>query len=155
MKFRQILMSAVMLPALVCTASNNWMVVEQRNGDKSGFLLADNPMVRYTGGDLVVNGSASTSYALSNVLNYHFSENAESGVDGVGSDVLRVVGLDEQTLQVQNGKPQSAVSLLNVGGVLLSTQQTDADGSVTVALPQQKGVYVLYVGGKSFKLIRK
>ena len=52
-------------------------------------LLKDNPVVTYQGGELVVNGSASTSYALDGVKNYHFTETDQTGVETSGADMLR------------------------------------------------------------------
>ena len=47
------------------------------------------------------------------------------------------------------------VSLVGVNGMTIFTALTDNEGSVNVVLPEQKGVYVLTVGTKSIKVIRK
>ena len=62
---------------LVCVnAKKQYMTIEQKSGEKFSFLLDENPEITYSDGNLVVNGNAITSYAISSVKNYHFTETA-------------------------------------------------------------------------------
>lgn len=140
---------------LCVNAQKQYMTVEQLDGMKFSFLLEEHPIVTYENGSLVVNGNLTTSYAISSVKNYHFTEENETDVHTLVTNMLRIVSLDESILQVQNAQAAEKVTLINVNGVTIFTALTDNEGSVNVVLPEQKGVYVLTVGTKSIKVIRK
>ena len=63
--------------------------------------------------------------------------------------------LDESTLQVLNAQPAEKVTLVSINGSIVLTSMTDMNGSAIVKLPGRDGVYVLTVGTKSIKVIRK
>ncbi len=130
------------------------MTVEQKSGAKYSFLLKENPVVTYKGGELVVNGSASTSYALDGVKNYHFTEGDLTGVETIGVDMLRIT-TDENTVLVENAPAGAKVALVNAGGATVAVATADQSGTATISLPSAKGVYVLTVGMQSFKVIRQ
>ena len=140
---------------LVAKAEKQYMTVVQKNGSKISFSLEWNPIVTYESGNLVVNGNANTTYAISGVKNYHFTEKNETGVKAISKDELRIVSIDETSLQVQNAPSSENVALVNASGVVVFSTTTANDGSVIVRLPEQKGVYVLSIGAKSIKIIRK
>ncbi|MBR4840713.1 MAG: hypothetical protein IK005_09585 [Paludibacteraceae bacterium] len=146
---------ALLYGALSATAAVQYMTIELKSGGKFSFLLADNPIVTYANGDLSVNGSPSTSYAISGVKNYHFTEKNETGLSSVSSETLSIVSLDDNTLGIQNAPASAKAILLTATGVVSSTAVVDASGAATLVLPQQKGLYVLSVGELSIKLIRK
>lgn len=140
---------------LSASATVQYMTVEQQSGEMYSFLLKDNPEITYENGNLVVNGSASTSYAISGVKNYHFTESDLTKVENLSVETLRIVSLDDATIEVQNASANAKVVLINANGAMQSINTANADGTATVNLPNQKGVYVLSVGNKSFKIIRK
>ena len=141
--------------SMCANAAAQYMTVEQKNGEKFSFLLDDKPVITYSNGDLVVNGSTATSYAISGVKNYHFTENDQSGVVNLDADVLRIVSVDENTVRVENASAGLQVVLYDAKGVQVLDAVADQAGVATVGLHDKKGVYVLSVGKKSFKLIRK
>ena len=62
------------LGAIYVNANVKYMTIEQKNGERLSFLLADNPEITYNEEkQLVVNGNAETSFVLSDVKNYHFT----------------------------------------------------------------------------------
>lgn len=140
--------------SMCANAAAQYMTVEQKNGEKFSFLLDDKPVITYSNGDLVVNGSAATSYAISEVKNYHFTETPWTGASKVEANRISISNLDETTLLLQNAPASEKVMLANANGIALYTTTTATDGTVKIALPSQKGVYVLVIGTKSFKVIR-
>ena len=50
--------------ALSANAESNYMTVEKTNGSKISFLLADNPVITYKDGNLVINKDAKTTYSF-------------------------------------------------------------------------------------------
>ena len=152
---KRLMTSTVLLCGALCaSAAVQYMTVEKKSGEKYSFLLKDNPVVTYKGGELVVNGSASTSYAIAGVKNYHFTETDLTGVETAGSDMLRIT-IDENTVLVENASAGAKVGLLSAGGATVAATTANESGSATLSLPSSKGVYVLTVGKQSFKLIRK
>lgn len=154
MRKRLLTTIALLCGALCASAAVQYMTVEQKSGAKYSFLLKYNPVVTYKGGELVVNGSASTSYALDGVKNYHFTETDQTGVEATGADMLRIT-TDENTVHVEKAPAGAKVALVNAGGATVATTTADLNGTATISLPSAKGVYVLTVGKQSFKLIRK
>ncbi len=136
-------------------AAETCLIVEMKDSNKFSFMLAEKPVITFQNGDLVVNGSASTSYAISNVKNYHFEESIANSVETAVENELRIVYLDENSIQVQNAEANAQVTVFSVAGVAYSNQYADAEGTATVQLPSQKGIYIVKVGNQSFKFIRK
>lgn len=154
--FKRILCMLSLLCCMLCAgATAKYVTVELNSGIKYSFLLKSKPVITYSKGDLIVNGNESTSYALSGVLNYHFSEDSETGVETLDANIMRIVSLDESTLQILNAPVSTKVALVAANGVMVLTTETDFNGTATVSLPSQKGIYVLSVGNQSFKVIRK
>lgn len=146
------------LGTLNCSAAVKYMTVELSSGTKYSFLLADKPVVTFESGDLVVNGSAETSYAISGVKDYHFTENDESTLTGetlTPAETGCFIFENNGVVSIRNAKPSANVALINVNGVVLAKTVADDGGSAEVKLPEPKGVYVLTIEKQSFKLIRK
>lgn len=139
---------------LGANASALYMTVEQKSGDKYSFLLADNPVVTYKDGNLVVNGNATTSYAIDGVKNYHFTESDLTIAEKTDNNRL-YISVSDNTVAIENASAQSKVALVSANGATIATAKTNVQGAATIALPNQQGVYVLTVGENSFKLIRK
>lgn len=144
--------------ALNCSATVKYMTVELKSSEKYSFLLADKPVVTFQNGDLVVNGSAETSYAISGVKDYHFTEKDETEATGETLKSVEtgcVIFENNGVVFVQKANPSADVLLFNVNGVVLSKTSVDNNGNAELKLPNFAGVYVLSVGNQSFKLIRK
>ena len=153
-----ILSSLLSIFALAANAASTYVTVQLVNGSMYSFLLADFPVITYADGDLVVNGDAATSYAISGVQNYHFSdadETVETGVSETIKNSLQIIALDKDLIQIKGATAGAKVSLFSAAGVEYKGLSADMDGAAQVELPQAKGVYIINVDGKSFKVIRK
>lgn len=141
-----------------CGAAVKYMTVELTSGTKYSFLLADKPVVTFQNADLVVNGSAETSYAISDVKDYHFTEKDESEATGETLKSVEtgcVIFENNGIVSVRNAKTSADVTLINVNGIVLAKTIADEDGSADIKMPEPKGVYILTIERQSFKLIRK
>lgn len=145
--------------ALYVNANVKYMTIEQKNGEKLSFLLAKNPEITFTEDKhLVVNGDTETSFILSDVKNYHFTENDESSTSKLGNTTLnglRIISLDKQTIRIENAPASAQIKIVGVNGISWTDTTADNAGTATINLPQQKGVYVLSVGNQSIKIVRK
>ncbi len=136
-------------------AEVNYMTVEKNDGTKYSFLLAENPVITYENDNLVINKDAKTTYSFEDIKNYHFTVDNQSDVDMVSSKVLKIVWIDDATIEVQNAQAGSVVSLTAINGTVVAKTKADAEGKATVKMPNNAGVYVLSAGTQSFKIIRK
>lgn len=135
-------------------AAENYMTVELKNGDLYSFNISDKPVVTYKDASLVINSNAKTSYSISSVKNYHFTKSDITLLE-TASGSLRIVNVDDETIEVQNAKPLASVTLTSASGVKVLSSYVGTGGNVAVNLPASKGVYVLSIGNQSFKVIRK
>ena len=140
---------------LYASAAVQYMTIEKKNGAKYSFLLKENPVITYQDGNIVINGNEKTSYSIEEVKNYHFTENNQSAVDNTNAQILRIVSVSEDVIRVENALTDESIKLVNINGAIVGQTTADNEGSANVSLPSQKGVYILLVGNKSFKLIRK
>ena len=147
--------AALILGMTQISAASTHLTVELKAGSKYSFLLADKPVITFSSGDLVVNGESETSYSIEGVKNFHFTEGDLSATENLPKDAIRIISLDNSTIKVENIGKESIVTLVNVSGALISPSKSDSEGTATVSLPQSKGVYILSVAGKSFKIIKK
>ncbi|MBR5973509.1 MAG: T9SS type A sorting domain-containing protein [Paludibacteraceae bacterium] len=140
---------------MCANATAQYMTVEQKNGERISFLLKENPIITYSEGDLVVNGNATTTYAISGVKNYHFTEDDETKVKDGLSNQTPIISLDDKTINIINAPANAKLSLVNIKGVVVATTNTDSEGTGTITFPEGKGIYVLSIGNHYFKIIRK
>lgn len=154
MKIKHLVSACMLLLGLTIHAEDMYLVVELKDNSTYDFVLAEKPIITFESGELVVNGDASTSYVIGNVKNCHFSKEKTSA-EAVKVNELRVIYVDDNTIQVQNAVANAQVSVFNVSGAVFSDQKTDENGLVTIQLPNQKGVYVVKINDKSFKVVRR
>lgn len=156
MRLKQIILTSVciFMGMMSVSAEATHLVVKLKSGNTYNFLLADKPVMTFESEELVVNGDSETSYSIKNVEKFYFM-NELTKVEQLSSEEIRIVSLDDATIQLQNLDKQAVVTLVNVSGMVISSSKANEDGTVTVSLPTAKGVYILSVAGKSFKIIRK
>lgn len=155
LKMRILASAALILGMTQISAAPTHLTVELKVGSKYSFLLADKPVVTFSSGDLVVNGESETSYSIEGVKNFHFTEGDLSASENLPKEAIRIISLDDATIKMENIGKEMIVTLVNVSGALISSSKSDSEGTATVSLPQSKGVYILSVAGKSFKIIKK
>ena len=161
MKFKQLLAICLFGCVAFATAEKTHVVIELKSGKDIGFLLNDSLEFTHENGTLVVNNNTTTSYVIDSVKNFHFtngenlSPEEKLSVNDQSSTELSIISLDDATLQVKNAQPLEKVMLSSVNGVILFNSKTDAEGSIVITLPKQKGVYVLSIGRRGIKIIRK
>lgn len=157
MKLKRLMMAsaALLLGMMQVNAEASHLTVELKAGNKYSFLLKEKPVVTFSSGNLVVNGNSETSYAIEGVKNFHFTEGEVTSAQALSSGEIRIISLDNTTISVENLEKESVVTLVNVSGIVISSKKADSEGTAIVTLPQAKGVYILTVAEKSFKIIKK
>ncbi|MBO7442337.1 MAG: hypothetical protein J6T83_04590, partial [Paludibacteraceae bacterium] len=116
------------LGLLLCFSSLNatvkYMTVELKNNDKYSFVLSKKPVLTHRKNELLIYCGGKTSYSISDVKNYRFTESDETKTETLDSDVVVLSSIDESTINVQNVAQGTIITLMNINGVVLSLQQT-------------------------------
>ena len=136
-------------------AEDKYMTLELKDGGKYSFLLKDNPIITYENKNLVINSDDETSFAIEDIKEYRFTAEDEDAVWNIYASAMQIVSIDDETIEVKNINSSLSVNVTSVSGVIVSSFKANADGSVIVKLPREKGVYILSAGNQSFKIIRK
>lgn len=136
-------------------AVKNCLTLELKTGEKYHFLLDSNPEASLIDGNFVMNDQNSTTFAISNVNRFYFTESSITSSDEYLSKEFSIVSLDATSIKVYNAKSAEKITLTSVNGIVVFESVTDESGIAIIALPNQNGVYVLRIGEKSLKVIRK
>ncbi len=149
--------SAVFMLCFSCGvyAEKNCMTIEMKTGTKYNFLLDSNPVITYSYGDLVVNDGEYSTYEISRVRNYYFTETNPSATSSVSASGTGIVTVNGETVEVRNADVKEKVVLSTVAGAVLAESFADYNGFASIALPNSKGVYLLTIGENTIKVIRK
>lgn len=149
-----LILSFILLEICTLSAATH-LTIELNTWEKISFTLADKPIITFGNGELIINGDAETSYAIRDIKGYYFTEDKDNGIENQLANKLRIIKIDENTIQVQNANVSTKVSLVGSSGIVLSTMVVDASGNAIISIPQEKGVYILTVADKSLKIIKK
>lgn len=156
MNFKKIIPFLMLGYAYSASAEPTHVVIELNSDEQFQFNLNDSPVFTHSNGNLVVNGSSSTSYAISEVKNFHFFTSEDSKAENLAKEMLQIIAVDDNTIEVHNIPEQVAnVELVNAAGMVLNSYRADSEHRVTISLPRQAGVYIMVAGNKSFKIVRK
>ena len=144
---KQILCSLAMLffTLLSTITAQNTLIIHQKDGTTFGYGFSEKPVITYTETDLVLTTTKTVvEYPLSALFKFTFS-NVETAVSGIKQDIQTpVLSLDNYMVQITGAKPSQKVSLIDIDGKVLSTFQTDANGSLSFSISDlPKGVYII------------
>lgn len=142
---RKCQLTLLLLILLLAVGQSTWaekaLVVHQKSGGTVEFAFSTQPVVTYSGGNLVVATSETTvEYPLSDVEKFTFNE----ATDAV-----------ERITAAANVAPQPTL-IYGVDGVLMRTLKPVADGSTPATLNGlPAGTYIIKNGTTKFKVIKK
>ena len=147
------LLFGMFLSSIMYAQEKNALVIKLTDGNTHTFVLSEKPVITLPGGNIVVNGSASTTYARSEVEKFYFVYDDGTGIESVGKDNIKFNYVDGENVRISGLKDKTIVSVASLDGKIISTQKSDGTGSVTVSLGNQlKGIYIISVGGRSIKI---
>ena len=136
-------------------AESSYVTVNLTDGSKYSFLLSSSPKISYSGDSLKVDGSANTTFQLSKVDSYNFTESDLTDVSVLGSNEVRFTYSDNSHVKAEGLQPNSPVVLYSVGGAAIQKVNATEDGVAEMELPQAKGVYILKTDFQNVKLIKE
>ena len=155
MKIFLSLLGAVFLTAPVF--GQNYLTIQQKDGQEFSFGFEDKPVITYTDNDLVLKTTKTElQYPLTSLAKFTFTDTATE-VDAVRDDIKNpTFAIDDYEISITGAKAGINVSLIATDGKTIGTYKTDQDGSVTFSiadLPQ--GLYIINTENLTFKVLKK
>lgn len=151
---RKLLLSFMMTvtTCLTASATDFYLWVTQTSGDETSWAVSEVQKITFSGSNVIVTATDGTSatFAMSDVskLNFQTSPTAINSLQ-VESPV-RFVG---DNLQV-SASEGTAVDVYSATGALVGKAYVNGSGQVSLSnLP--KGVYMVKVGGKTSKVLKR
>ena len=154
---------ALFLLALLLSSLSGWaasgtyvaMKIHCKSGADVIILLDGRPNVTFDNNDLVIaTQTRMVNYPAEEVLKFTYLDKDElpAHIDNVSFSGM-VFSFDDGKLLVQHLNPNAAVTVCAVDGRILASGQSDAQGRVSLPLPEVPGgVYVVKTPSVTFKL---
>lgn len=129
------------------------LVLTQRDGTVSRFALADEPVITYSGSDLVVKcGETELTTDMADVLSCVFDNEATA----INKLTVQPAGAEPQmnfaNMSVEGLKAGDRVAVYTIDGKAVSSSRASADGSAAIDLSGLRGLYIVRTPNKSFKI---
>lgn len=138
-------LTLILLVIMLAVGQSTWagmaLVVHQKSGGTVEYTFSKNPVVTYSGGNVVITTTeASVVYPMSDLEKFTFKE--------ATNRVERITAPANQT-------PQPTY-IYNVGGMLLNTLQPNEDGTTPATLDGlPAGTYIIKNGKTTYKIIKR
>ena len=155
--FQRVLLSLVLLlcSSVGWAASGTYVAlkIHCKSGADVIILLDNRPKVTFDKNDLVVaTQTRVVNYPAEEVLKFTYLDELPAHVDNVTQSGM-VFSFDDGKLLVQHLDPNAAVTVCAVDGRILASSQSDAQGRVSLTLPEVPGgVYVVKTSSVTFKV---
>ena len=155
--FQRVLLSLVLLlcSSVGWAASGTYVAlkIHCKSGADVIILLDERPKVTFDNNDLVIaTQTRMVNYPAEEVLKFTYLDELPVHVDNVTQSGM-VFSFDDNKLMVQHLAPNAAVTVCAVNGRILASGQSDAQGRVSLPLPEVPGgVYVVKTPSVTFKL---
>ena len=142
------------------TIDVQYLVVSHADATESQFELADSPTITFNGDSLTVtcNDDALT-LSMTDVTDYHFitkqvTTSIKTVTTPTDSDTRPTIAFGEA--KFTGLKAGSRVTVYNIKGQAVSSQQASVDGDVTIDLSSlPKGIYILKTPTRGYKIMNK
>ncbi len=143
----------------MAAAPDDGVWVERLDGTKQGFVFADFPKVTYTADQLVMTTKTVTAtFPFAELRRVYFADDVVTAIREVvvadgSSPVIRATA---EGAQLAGFAPKTAVEVYSASGLLLSRDQTAADGTLTVSLTARpQGIYIIKTNQTTLKILKK
>ena len=151
MKLFLSLLGAVFLTAPVF--GQNYLTIQQKDGQEFSFGFEDKPVITYTDTELVLK---TVEYPLAALSKFIFTD-LPTQVIAVPDDIQNPdYAMNDYEINITGAKVGINVSVISTDGKAIGTYKTGQDGSVTLSiadLPQ--GLYIINSENLTFKVLKK
>ena len=147
-------MLLIVLGTFAASFADNAIAVYPKNGKVVYFLFADDPIVSYSGNDLVITTNSTTvRYDVSNLRKLEFAVGEKDAIEKVTVDLRWAI--ENRALAIHGGTPLSWVRLYDMSGAKVSQFQLDGKGNGCTPLQDlPSGVYVVKADNLNFKFVK-
>lgn len=127
-------------------------IVNGADGDTDTFLFSSAPVLTYDGGLVTMRvDSVETEYPVEKISGITFG--LTTGISGIR--VSEHLHLSGYRLVLSDLAAGAEIRLLDTGGAELIRTRAASDGSASISLYElPKGIYIVYTGGRSYKIHR-
>ena len=138
------------------TAGEACLVVWLRSGEKVVYELAESPVTKFTGWQLVIStNNVTVPYDRSSVLRYTYEGVVYQGIDLQPGERRVQVSHDASSVTFRGLQDGAPVSVYAVNGTLLEQLKATGGQPMTVSLQNRPtGVYIIKAGTETIKLTR-
>lgn len=152
--------SLLLIFLLICTLSlsaesTDALILHMISGNQVTYVLDETPVVSFKGEELVITTLKNTvSYQASDVIKFTYTCNSTSMVDDTKrSDAI--FKLENDVLHAYNLEPLSKISIYNMEGKLVASDNVGPNGEITLAIPQASGsVLLVKTSVANFRLMK-
>ena len=133
--------------------------VEFLDGTKQGFLFVEKPKITYTAENLVMTTGdvVSDEFPLVGIARLYFADDVVNSIDDllINAGVHPIIRITSEGVSLFGYSSQSAVTVSDASGRLLSSHVISSDGSFSVNLSSyHNGIYLIKVGKTTIKIKR-
>lgn len=131
----------------------NTLVVTMTDGTTHAFSLnGQPPVMTFSEDNLIIDGDLSATYPWASVVGFCFSD--ATALDEWSTGTLLMTYTDNRTVHISGLPSDMSVTLYSIAGQRL-TAGTSHDGMLAIDLPAAAGTYLINIGSRSFKIIKK
>lgn len=136
----------------VCYADNAKIVINQKSGNETVLELSDNPVITFSGEDMVVTTYFTTiSIPIDDIVEYTVNESTTVGIDSPS-----IVSHQNGQVPFHRISLDSKVSIYTIDGRRVNYLRTVDDSDKWLNLDRlPKGTYIICKGDKRIKVINK
>jgi len=149
------LLALLLLPGALWAANGTGqqLVLTQAGGNVTKFALADNPIITYSGNDIVVTcGDHVLQTSMANITSVSFEKGSSSGIQELRNQEVNPT-FSFNTASFEGLQTGSRIMVFTIDGKMISTVKADAEGKAHIDMSNlPSGVYILHAPNKSFKI---
>jgi len=133
------------------------LVVWLRSGEKVVYELAESPVTKFSGSQLIIStANATVPYARSQVLRYTYEDVVYQGIDLQPGERRVQIDRDGNSVTFRGLQDGTTVSVYAVNGTLLEQLNATGGQPMTVSIQHRPtGVYIIKAGTETIKLMRQ
>lgn len=133
------------------------VVVQYTTNQEQAFILNDQGKIFFSGNNLVINQSngQTRTIAISDIRKLYFQTNLSINNDiSFDNSIILYPNPATDNIKLSNIKNHSLICIYSMDGKLLINQFSSSDQSINVG-SLKKGLYIVKVNNKTFKLIKQ
>ena len=145
----------LLLIAVRASASDDTtLVLKMRDGSTTNFLLAEKPVITFTGEFIkIVSEYCTVEFYRSSIRNFYFSDEDQTAIVEVVLESKAI--LEDNILFISDVPENTIITIYTIGGTL-AAMATAIDGNCSISLDElATGPYIVSFNNTTFKFLKK